>query len=231
MTRRLVRPSRRSCRFLAHAARRQRPAPVPSVGWSISQSDIASQIGFQVIQERRQRRRRGRRDRVRAGGHASDRRQHRRRRLHRLSARRPASRRRSTSAKSAPAGSPPEMWLDNGKYDTELHHNSHRAVGVPGTVAGLHLAWKTHGSSPGRTSCRRRSSWRATGSTLARPGAFARGVLATFKKYPASLAQFSQERQARTKRASCSSSPTSPARCSASPSRGRTASTKAKPPH
>ena len=44
---------------------------------------------------------------------------------------------------AAPAGSNPEMWLVNGKYDTQLHHNSHRAVGVPGTVAGLHLAWKT----------------------------------------------------------------------------------------
>src|SRR5262245_7986158 len=49
---------------------------------------------------------------------------------------------------AAPAGSHPEMWLVNGQYDTNLHHNSHRAVGVPGTVAGLHLAWKTLGSKP-----------------------------------------------------------------------------------
>ena len=40
------------------------------------------------------------------------------------------------------------MWLVDGKYDSQLHHNSHRAVGVPGTVAGLHLAWKTLGSKP-----------------------------------------------------------------------------------
>jgi gamma-glutamyltranspeptidase/glutathione hydrolase len=49
---------------------------------------------------------------------------------------------------AAPAGSNPEMWLVNGKYDSQVHHNSHRAVGVPGTVAGLHLAWKTYGSKP-----------------------------------------------------------------------------------
>jgi gamma-glutamyltranspeptidase/glutathione hydrolase len=94
---------------------------------------------------------------------------------------------------AAPSGSHPEMWLVNGKYDTQLHHNSHRAVGVPGTVAGLHLAWKTHGSKP----------WKdlvAPAVKLARDGfemsdGLARSLertLATFKKYPASLAQFSK---------------------------------------
>jgi gamma-glutamyltranspeptidase/glutathione hydrolase len=94
---------------------------------------------------------------------------------------------------AAPAGSHPEMWLVNGKYDTQLHHNSHRAVGVPGTVAGLHLAWKTHGSKP----------WRdlvLPAVKLARDGfemsdGLARSLartLPSFKKYPASLAQFSK---------------------------------------
>jgi gamma-glutamyltranspeptidase/glutathione hydrolase len=94
---------------------------------------------------------------------------------------------------AAPAESHPEMWLVNGKYDTELHHNSHRAVGVPGTVAGLHLAWKTLGSKP----------WKdlvAPAIKLARDGfemsdALARSLertIPTFKKYPASLAQFSK---------------------------------------
>ena len=44
-----------------------------------------------------------------------------------------------------PSRSSPEMWLKDGKYDFETHHNSHLAVGVPGTVAGLHLAWKEAG--------------------------------------------------------------------------------------
>jgi gamma-glutamyltranspeptidase/glutathione hydrolase len=85
------------------------------------------------------------------------------------------------------------MWLVNGKYDSQLHHNSHRAVGVPGTVAGLHLAWKTFGSKP----------WKdlvTPAVNLARDGfelsdALARSLertLPQFKKYPASLAQFSK---------------------------------------
>ena len=94
---------------------------------------------------------------------------------------------------AAPAGSNPEMWLVNGKYDSQLHHNSHRAVGVPGTVAGFHLAWKTLGSKP----------WKdlvTPAVKLARDGfeisdGLARSLertLDSFKKYPASLAQFSK---------------------------------------
>jgi gamma-glutamyltranspeptidase/glutathione hydrolase len=85
------------------------------------------------------------------------------------------------------------MWLKGGVYDRELHHNSHRAVGVPGSVAGLHLAWKEHGSKP----------WAelvAPAVKLARDGfevsyALARsleGQIPIFKKYPASLAQFTK---------------------------------------
>ena len=47
-----------------------------------------------------------------------------------------------------PSRSSPEMWLKDGKYDFDTHHNSHMSVGVPGTVAGLHLAWKEAGSKP-----------------------------------------------------------------------------------
>ncbi len=92
-----------------------------------------------------------------------------------------------------PSRSSPEMWLTDGKYDFEKHHNSHLSVGVPGTVAGLHLAWKEAGSKP----------WKelvAPAIKLARDGfevshGLARslaGQLDDFKKYPASLAQFSK---------------------------------------
>jgi gamma-glutamyltranspeptidase/glutathione hydrolase len=92
-----------------------------------------------------------------------------------------------------PSRSSPEMWLKNGKYDFETHHNSHLAVGVPGTVAGLHLAWKEQGSKP----------WKELmqpAIVLARDGfeishGLARslaGVLDNMQKYPASLAQFSK---------------------------------------
>ncbi len=97
---------------------------------------------------------------------------------------------------AAPAGAGPEMWLKDGKYDFDLHHNSHRSVGVPGTVAGLHLAWKEQGSKP----------WKdlvAPAVALARDGfevshGLARslaGQLDEFKRFPASLAQFSKAGQ------------------------------------
>jgi gamma-glutamyltranspeptidase/glutathione hydrolase len=92
----------------------------------------------------------------------------------------------------APARASPSMFMPNGAYDAALHHDSHLAVGVPGTVAGLHLAWTRHGRLP----------WRrvlAPAIALARDGfviseALARSLAATlpdFRKYPASLAQFS----------------------------------------
>jgi gamma-glutamyltranspeptidase/glutathione hydrolase len=95
---------------------------------------------------------------------------------------------------TAPAAATATMFLKDGKYDKELHHESHLAVGVPGTVAGLHMAWKEHG----------RLSWRRLvepAIVLARDGfvvtdGLARSlkdVLPEMKKYPASVAQFSRE--------------------------------------
>jgi gamma-glutamyltranspeptidase/glutathione hydrolase len=93
----------------------------------------------------------------------------------------------------APAGSTPTMWLKDGKYDPVRHHESHLAVGVPGTVAGLHMAWKEQGKLP----------WRRLvepAIILAREGFIVtdglarslRDVLPEMKKYPASVAQFSR---------------------------------------
>jgi gamma-glutamyltranspeptidase/glutathione hydrolase len=161
-------------------------------GLVITQSDIASQIGFQVIRD---------------GGNAVDAAVAT---AVAMAVTHPTAGNiggggflvfRSASGESttfdfreaAPAGSHPEMWLVDGKYDSQVHHNSHRAVGVPGTVAGLHLAWKTHGSRP----------WKdlvLPAVKLARDGfevsdGLARSLqrtLPSFKKYPASLAQFSK---------------------------------------
>jgi gamma-glutamyltranspeptidase/glutathione hydrolase len=94
---------------------------------------------------------------------------------------------------TAPAKSSPTMFLKDGKYSAELQHNSYLAVGVPGTVAGLHLAWKEQGKLP----------WKRLvepAVALARDGfpvsdGLARSLkneLHAFEKYPASVAQFSK---------------------------------------
>lgn len=95
----------------------------------------------------------------------------------------------------APAAAYPEMWLDEaGNYDYEKHHSSHLAVGVPGTVAGLYLAWQDGGTLP----------WArlvAPAIALARDGftvthGLARSLNTTgmrrFEPYPASVAQFTK---------------------------------------
>jgi gamma-glutamyltranspeptidase/glutathione hydrolase len=93
----------------------------------------------------------------------------------------------------APAKASPTMFLKDGKYDATLHHNSHLSVGVPGTVAGLHAAWRENGKLP----------WKRLvdpAIALARDGfpvspALARSlrsVLKSMQAYPASVAQFSR---------------------------------------
>jgi gamma-glutamyltranspeptidase/glutathione hydrolase len=94
---------------------------------------------------------------------------------------------------TAPTGSTPTMFLEGGKYSANLHHNSYLSVGVPGTVAGLYLAWKEHGKLPWR-----RLVEPAIG--LARDGfpvteGLARSLRSALKAmapYPASVAQFSK---------------------------------------
>jgi len=93
----------------------------------------------------------------------------------------------------APAKASPTMWLKDGKYSAELHHSSHMSVGVPGTVAGLNLAWKEQGKLP----------WKRLvdpAVQLARDGFVVSDNLArslksvqrTMQKYPASVAAFTK---------------------------------------
>ena len=94
---------------------------------------------------------------------------------------------------TAPARAAPAMFLVDGRYDPAVHHRSHISVGVPGTVAGLHLAWQKHGRLP----------WPRLvepAVALARDGfvvtdGLARSLNASMDKlrrHPASLAQFTR---------------------------------------
>jgi gamma-glutamyltranspeptidase / glutathione hydrolase len=95
---------------------------------------------------------------------------------------------------TAPAASRPDMFLRDGKYDEQRHYLSHLSVGVPGSVAGLHLAWKENGRLP----------WKRLvepAVALARDG-FAvndhlarslKSALPVLRHHPASRAQFSKD--------------------------------------
>ncbi|MCC7008407.1 MAG: gamma-glutamyltransferase [Acidobacteria bacterium] len=93
----------------------------------------------------------------------------------------------------APSSATPTMFLRDGVYDERRHHWSHLAVGVPGTVAGLHAAWRAHGTL----------AWRRLvmpAVRLARDGFVVsidlarslRAVLDDMQPYPASVPQFSK---------------------------------------
>jgi gamma-glutamyltranspeptidase/glutathione hydrolase len=92
----------------------------------------------------------------------------------------------------APAAATATMFLRDGAYDGKVHHESHLSVGVPGTVAGLHLAWKENGKLPWRRLVEPAIALAKDGfmvtDGLARS---LEGVLPTLLGHPASRAQFS----------------------------------------
>ena len=95
---------------------------------------------------------------------------------------------------TAPGGAFPTMFMKDGEYDRVIHHNSHLAVGVPGTVAGLHLAWSEHGSLPWQRLVEPAVALARDGFTVS--DALARslaGVLPQMADYPVSVATFSKQ--------------------------------------
>jgi gamma-glutamyltranspeptidase/glutathione hydrolase len=93
----------------------------------------------------------------------------------------------------APSGSSPTMFMKDGKYDFNLHHNSYLSVGVPGTVAGLHLAWRDHGNLPWKRLVDPSVRLARTGFVVSTGLAQSlKSALGQMKQYPASLAQFSR---------------------------------------
>ncbi len=95
---------------------------------------------------------------------------------------------------TAPLASKPEMFLEpNGKYDPDRHHWSILAVGVPGSVAGLHLAHSKLGKLPWRELVGPAVELAAKGFRLTKGLADSiEDVLPSMRKYPASFAQFTR---------------------------------------
>jgi len=94
----------------------------------------------------------------------------------------------------APSGSHPNMWLVDGQYNYQKHHFSSYSVGVPGTVKGLHLAWHDHGRLPWKRLVEPAIKLAEEGITVTLGLARSlEGALPRMKKYPASMAQFSNK--------------------------------------
>lgn len=95
----------------------------------------------------------------------------------------------------APLAAHPEMFLDqNGEYSIDIHHNSHLAVGVPGTVAGFVMAHERYGSGDWARLVDPAVSLAAEGFHLSEALAtsFEYAVKA-MELYPASIAKFTKD--------------------------------------
>ena len=94
---------------------------------------------------------------------------------------------------TAPGLAFPTMFVTRGEYDRVRHHDSHLAVGVPGTVAGLHLAWSEHGSLSWQRLVEPAVTLARDGFTMSDALAWSlAGVLPRMADHPASVAQFSR---------------------------------------
>jgi gamma-glutamyltranspeptidase/glutathione hydrolase len=94
----------------------------------------------------------------------------------------------------APAAATPTLFLRDGKYSSELHHDSPVSVGVPGTVAGLNMAWADNGRMPWKELLQPAISLAREGFMVSDGLARSlREVLPEMKRYPASIAQFSRQ--------------------------------------
>ncbi len=93
----------------------------------------------------------------------------------------------------APGRAQPRMWLKEGVYDRERHHDSMASVGVPGTVAGLRLAWQREGHLPWPRLLRPALRLAREGFVLTENQAASLAAqLPAFRKHGPTLAQFTR---------------------------------------
>jgi len=95
----------------------------------------------------------------------------------------------------APLAAHAEMFLDeNGEYSSQIHHGSHLAVGVPGTVAGFAMAHEKYGSGQWARLVGPALQLAEEGFDLSESLAGSMGrILRSMERYPASTAKFSKE--------------------------------------
>lgn len=93
----------------------------------------------------------------------------------------------------APLRAHPEMFVDEaGEYSSEMHHYSHLAVGVPGTVAGFDLAHQRYGSAEWPSLVEPAAELARDGFVVSeRLAASLERMLPYFENYPATHQQFS----------------------------------------
>ncbi|HEX2168455.1 MAG TPA: gamma-glutamyltransferase [Longimicrobiales bacterium] len=96
----------------------------------------------------------------------------------------------------APLAAHSEMFVDpaTGEYSSTIHHRSHLAVGVPGTVAGFDYAHRRYGTAEWSALVQPAVTLAAEGFPLSENLArsFA-NVLRSMQDYPASVAKFSND--------------------------------------
>ena len=94
----------------------------------------------------------------------------------------------------APRAATPEMFTDTtGAYSSTIHHDSHKSVGVPGTVAGFALAHSKYGKAEWKRLVD--PAVRLADDGFAAPAGLARslkGWTASVPEYPASVAAYTK---------------------------------------
>src|SRR5438270_5319366 len=98
---------------------------------------------------------------------------------------------------AAPQRATPEMFVDStGNYSYHIHHESYKAVGVPGTVAGFALAHQKYGRTPWSRLVDPAATLASDGFIV--PAGLARsltGEIPDFKQNPAALAAYTTNGQ------------------------------------